>query len=68
MPVVFRWKIYRRCCSQVRAELELYLRSGCEGLLALTVTFVQDIYRGYCEQVMNLQGGRELRQLVIYPG
>jgi hypothetical protein len=38
IPAVFRWKTYRRCCSRVRAELELRLRSGSSGLLALTIT------------------------------
>jgi hypothetical protein len=51
----------------VRAELELRLRSGREGLLALTITR-HTKYRDYCEQVMDVQGGRAFRRLVIYPG
>jgi hypothetical protein len=38
IPAVSQWITYRRCCSLVRAELELRLRSGREGLLALTIT------------------------------
>jgi len=38
IPVVSRWGKYRRCCSLVEAELELWLRPGCEGLLAPTIT------------------------------
>ena len=74
IPAVSRWRTYRRCCSRVRAELELWLRSGGEGLLALTVTAGSDsnssyqVYRVYWQQVTNVQEGRELRRLVIYPG
>ena len=38
IPAMSRWGTYRRCCSLVEAELEPWLRSGCEGLLAPTVT------------------------------
>jgi hypothetical protein len=38
IPAVSPWRTYRRCCCRVRAEFEPRLRSGHEGLLALTIT------------------------------
>jgi hypothetical protein len=33
-----RWRMYHGYCSHTKAEFKLWLRSGCEGLLALTIT------------------------------
>jgi hypothetical protein len=44
-----RWRMYRRCCFWVWVELELRLRSGHEGLLAVTITH----HTRYIEIIVN---------------
>ena len=38
IPAASRWRTYRRYYTLAKAELEFWLRSGYEGLLALTIT------------------------------
>jgi hypothetical protein len=38
IPAWSRWRTYHGYCSQVRAEIELWLRPGGEGLLVQTIT------------------------------
>jgi hypothetical protein len=71
IPAVSRWRTYHRCCSWMRAEFELRLRSGRKGLLSVTITrhtnyieFIMSEYRMY----MLRGGGWELRLSVIYRG